>query len=111
MSNILLSIIYFPLPLISLIIFTLFKFFPPSNISPWYGYRTKRSTSNSDNWQFAQKFSANLGLTMSVITLIIQIIVTIVVDNEQLKRNIVGVSWILGMVIIIYLTENKLKSR
>ena len=105
------SLISFPLPLISTAIFLIFKFFPPKKISSWYGYRTKKSSKNIENWTFSQKFSANSGLLLSVILLIVQVLVNTIVDNEPSTRNIIGFMWLVGMIAIIYLTENKLKNK
>lgn len=46
---------------------------PPKKINSFYGYRTKRSMSSNELWQYANSFWAKLVLRLSILTLFFQI--------------------------------------
>ncbi|MCG2460159.1 SdpI family protein [Flavobacteriaceae bacterium F89] len=85
------------------------KIFPPKNINSWYGYRTRNSKKNMRNWVLAQKTSANIGLVVSIIVILYQILIDMIFEQGSLTRFTTMVLWSIGMVLTIYLTERKLK--
>lgn len=40
-----------------LILFLIFRRFPPGKVNHFYGYRTRKSMRNQDTWEEAQKYS------------------------------------------------------
>jgi len=44
------------------VVAVIYKIFPPKNINYLYGYRTPRSMKTINNWQIANKHSANIML-------------------------------------------------
>lgn len=83
--------------------------FPPKKINSLYGYRTPRSMKNIDNWNFAQKFSAKLMMIGGFVTLSIGIFETIF-DMDEEVINLSGlIILILFAVILIIITEIKIK--
>ncbi|MDE0471870.1 MAG: SdpI family protein [Ekhidna sp.] len=103
------SVIKDPVVLISLLVLMIFKFFPPKSINSWYGYRTPSSMKNSHTWHFAQKYSANKGLQLMIITLTIQLIFYSVLSDKSNVRLLTLCVWLLLIGFLIFKTERKLK--
>jgi uncharacterized membrane protein len=91
--------------LLSVIAFV-FKVFPPKKINYLYGYRTSSSMKNIENWNLANKFSANLLLASMLVLLFFSYILDL--------QNIEATNWLIGLLMVtfgvmIFLTEKKLK--
>jgi len=83
-----------------------FKVFPPKKINYLYGYRTSSSMKNIENWNLANKHSANLMLISMLLLLLVSYILELL--------NIEATNWLIGLLIIaigimIFLTEKKIK--
>lgn len=102
-------LIKFPVVLITLAVFLIFKIFPPKSINSWYGYRTKRSMSSEMKWEFAQKYSANLSIMVISIVLVIQCILYLLFNSSTVTDLSVFGIWLVGMAIVIITVEGKLK--
>lgn len=100
-----------PIVLISFIVILIFAIFPPKSINSWYGYRTVRSMKNKEQWSFAQKYSAKLGLIIISIVLIIQCVLYLIYGSTSVTDLTTVGLWLIGMVILIFSVENKLKKR
>jgi len=87
----------------------MFKLFSPKSINSWYGYRTPRSMKNSRTWHFAQKYSANKGLQLMIITLIIQFIFYSVLSDKSNIHLLTLCVWLPLIGLLIFKTERKLK--
>ncbi|GAB4228763.1 MAG: hypothetical protein Tsb0034_00050 [Ekhidna sp.] len=61
-------------------------------------------------WRFAQSYSANIGLTVIVLTLIIQFSLYSAVGKKTLTDLLTLGLWLLSMGFVIVKTERKLKS-
>ena len=88
------------------VIAIVFKVLPPKKINYLYGYRTSSSMKNIENWNVANKFSANLMLTSMLLLLFVSYILDL--------QNIEATNWLIGLLIIaigimIFLTEKKIK--
>lgn len=92
---------------IVLIFGLIFRFFPPTKINRWYGYRTRRSMVNQNTWNVANRFSSwllivagmlgvNLGLSCKYL---------LAPPSDMITTIIVQII-ILGA--LIYLTERRL---
>ncbi|MFH6993131.1 SdpI family protein [Flavobacterium sp. FlaQc-48] len=98
-----------PVVLISLLIMTIFKSFPPKSINSWYGYRTAKSRTSKPNWDFAQGYSANLSLILLFPLLLFQILLYAIYSSTALIDLSIITCWLLSFGIVIYKTEKKLK--
>ncbi len=83
----------------------------PKKINWWYGYRTKRSMKNQEQWDFAQKLGAKNMIRFSLIPFLTTIL-GFFVDEKHLgwSIGIVVASTILWAFFSIYKTETKLIS-
>jgi len=60
-------------PLI-LLVAILFRLLPPKKINYFYGYRTPRSMSNQQIWDYSNKYAARVLIYASSITILIQLL-------------------------------------
>ncbi len=87
----------------------LMQVFPPKKINPLYGYRTRRSMENQQNWDFSQKYSAKL-LTVLGIALVLISSLNIFFNIQDDLEKIISAILIIGSVIFLFIkTESKLK--
>jgi len=98
--------------IVSFIAFAVMRLFPPKQINGVYGYKTPQSMKNPDNWTFAQRYSANLGLVVSSVALLIQLFFFLFFGDNGTDGSLVlwfiGL-WLLGIIWILYKTERELK--
>jgi uncharacterized membrane protein len=88
------------------VIAIIFKVVPPKKINYLYGYRTSNSMKNIENWNLANKYSANLMLISMLLLFIVSYILELL--------NIEATNWLIGLLllslgIMIFLTEKKIK--
>lgn len=95
--------------ILSLLIMIFFYLFKPKKINSWYGYRTKKSVENQEQWNLAQKYSSTLSLLLLSILVFIQFIVYKILENDIVSGFLTTFLWILTFIVIIYKTEKKLK--
>lgn len=81
---------------------------PPKKIDFFYGYRTKRSMSSNELWQYANSFWAKLVLKLSILTLFFQIAL-LVFFGFIVSILGTGIIWVLFLFLSILITEKKLK--
>jgi uncharacterized membrane protein len=82
--------------------------FPPKTINKIYGYRTKKSMLNQENWDFANKEFAKLFMLGNVFTIITQIATTLIYDH--LTGIACGIFCLLTMFLVSFLrVESELK--
>ena len=98
-----------PIIIITLLIMIIFRIFPPKNINALYGYRSAGSMKNKTNWDFAQKYSANLFIAFLSTLLLIQVILYLVFGNKTFINLSIVISLLVTIGIVIYKTEKKLK--
>lgn len=53
------------------------RFYPPKEITAWYGFRTKLSAKNIDNWNYAHKICANTLLIYSIFSILSFVVLSI----------------------------------
>jgi uncharacterized membrane protein len=85
--------------------------FPPKNINSLYGYRTKSSMKNQENWDFSQKYSAKLlvGLGLFFVALFL---ITNHINNFLPLNEFVDLGIILASVFaLLFLTEKAIKNK
>lgn len=83
-----------------------FKVFPPKKINYLYGYKTPNSMKNIENWNLANKYSANLMLTAMLLLLLVSYIFDLL--DFEANNWLIGLL-ILSIVIMMFLTEKKIK--
>lgn len=86
------------------------KVYPPKNINPYYGYRTKRSMSSYKNWKIANNVYSNYFLVSCIITILIQCVLFFGFDKLW-ALIVTSVLWVFSIFFPIYLTERYLKKR
>ena len=68
-SNIFIHLLLGP---VMLVLYLLYKYFPPKDINFLYGYRTTRSMKSEHTWAASNKWSANLMVLVSLATCTMQ---------------------------------------
>lgn len=82
--------------------------FPPKKINSLYGYRTPRSMKNIDNWQFAQRLSAQL--IIGGLGLLLTGIIGLLLNIEEAHINMMGfVMMIIVVIVLFFKTESAIK--
>lgn len=66
---------------------------------------------NKEQWEFAQKYSANLALMVLSTVLIIQCILYMLYQSSAMTDLTTLGFWLIGMGIVIVTVERKLKKR
>jgi len=84
------------------------------SVNSWMGYRTARSTKNSETWEFAQKSCADNSLKMFLPTAALTLIIMLFVLNKEDKViQYVGLGIMMAQLlsygVVLYLTEKDLK--
>jgi len=74
--------------------------FPPKKINSLYGYRTPRSKKNIEVWNFAQKLSAKLMISVGVILCLFGCIALILGLEDQLV-NTTGIVLMISLFLIL----------
>lgn len=104
---------FFGMPFINGFVFfvagVILYFFPPKNINFLYGYRTKNSMKNQQNWNIAQKSSALKLMQSGILLLGVSSLKTTFQLSEKYHLVIGFVSAFLAVAFIYYFTENKIK--
>ncbi len=101
-------VLQIPVIVISIVAFVILRLFPPRKINRLYGYRTKRSMQNQKKWDFAQKYSADLGLYLMAALLAVQVLATIVIPDSVFSRLGLITLWLISIAFVIYKMERKL---
>jgi uncharacterized membrane protein len=98
-----------PILIILLIIFIICKIFTPKNINDIYGYRSFNSKKNKSNWDFAQKYSTNLFITLLLVMIGLQIIIYYIDKSNPYIEIMPVIGFIIIAGIVLFKTEQKLK--
>lgn len=86
----------------------LFKF-PPKNINALYGYRTRRSMENEEQWKFSQRFSAIELIKLGSLLTLIGVLGFVYYPPEIIGVCIGSSLLILLVIILIIRVENAIK--
>ena len=93
-----------------LVLALLFRKFPPKKINDLYGYRTARSMKSEEAWVYANRYSANGLLVVALCVALVQISLYFLLDSPTVLLLAAGFL-IGGLIALIVLTEQKLKSK
>ena len=86
----------------------IFRIFPPKKINWIYGYRTFSSMKNTDTWNVANKYSAELMIAEGI-TLTILGVAILFIPNPGVTTAILAIGLILlSAIILIVATERQL---
>jgi uncharacterized membrane protein len=88
--------------------FILFKF-PPKKINGLYGYRTTRSMSTQQNWDFAQKYAGKLMAKSGAILIFISIVGLFQNINKGVIAIIAAITILSTCIVLFYKTEQGMK--
>lgn len=106
--NELIHVTCFIIPALSLVMGLLLCFNPPRNINRWWGYRSRRSMSNQQVWDYAQKQAGMWQLRFFILHLLLGIIMYTMSENTEILIGGLTVQTIL-MCMIMPLVERQLK--
>jgi uncharacterized membrane protein len=81
-------------------------FFFQNKINYFFGYRTKKSMKNLDNWKFANRYSSIIMMLFSIFNIVTFNIVFLF--TNEIDINIFGVILIIEFALLFYLTEKKM---
>lgn len=85
-------------------------YFPPKNINHLYGYRTKRSMKNKDQWDFAQRYSSKLTIYLGLI-LALTSFLGYLIDLSKINELVFGFITLISLIVtLLYYTEKALKN-
>ncbi|MCC9071557.1 SdpI family protein [Flavobacterium sp. F-65] len=79
--------------------------FPPKRINHFYGYRTRRSKKNIENWKFSNRFAAIGMLLFSACNIIGLYITSLFID--EINKNVIAVILLVEFGVLFYVTEKK----
>ncbi|WP_211209317.1 SdpI family protein [Psychroflexus tropicus] len=91
----------------------LLYFYPPKEINAIYGYRTKRSSKNINNWKFAQSYFSKHWIKVPIIVILSQVIMGLTMYTSNFDFPVIPIfslaEFLIGSMICIYSTELALK--
>jgi uncharacterized membrane protein len=85
-------------------------YFPPKKVNALYGYRTNRSMKNQEVWDFSQRYAGRKMIQMSFASIIISLLITLLPIPFVFKSIAPIILGITGLILVLYLTEKKIKS-
>lgn len=83
--------------------------FPPKKINDFYGYRSRRSKKNLENWQFAQTFSSKTMIWSSIVLIAVGYLGTLIEFPRKIAIVIALAIIIAWSIFLIRRTERALK--
>ena len=94
----------------------MFRTAPPEQINNWFGYRTKRSKSSPEAWDFAHRYAGKIWQRSGVITLVLSIggmLLLLGRGDTAVALGALGlmVLQLIPMLAVIPITERELKKR
>jgi uncharacterized membrane protein len=101
-------IVHFLMAPVLLLIAGLCRMFPPKRINYFYGYRTARSMGSHEAWLEANQYSTRLMFRLAWLLMVFQLAAYWLLGPEQSLLPAAGF-FILGLGVLIYLTERHLK--
>lgn len=103
------------IPLLSGIIFfiagIILKKYPPKEINHLYGYRTKRSMTSQETWDFSQQFAANQLMVFAVLLALLSLIGLFFKPNAGIATILAITLLLLICVLLILRVEKALKKK
>lgn len=89
-----------------LLLFLLFKKFPPKTINHFYGYRTRRSMANEEIWQSANRYSLQIGVKLVCFSFIFPVLLYFIYPKQNFLVTVIANTALI--VCILPLTEKYL---
>jgi len=85
--------------------------FPPADINPLYGYRTKNSIKNKERWDFAQTYSAKLMMLCGIALMICSLFGLIFNISEGKGVFFATLEIFTAIAVLLYKTEKAIKEK
>lgn len=94
----------------------MFRISPPEKINDWYGYRTKRSKSSPEAWDYAHRYAGKIWQRWGLVTLVLSIggmLLLLGKGDTPVSLGGLGlmVIQLIPMIAVIPITEKELKKR
>lgn len=94
----------------------IFRVSPPEKINDWYGYRTKRSKSSPEAWDYAHRYAGKIWQRWGLWTLVLSIgVMLLLLGKGDTLVSLSGLGLMLiqlvPMLAVIPVTERELKKR
>lgn len=87
----------------------LFNKYPPKKINSFYGYRTPNSMKTQATWDFANHYSSQLMIKITIYSFALPFMCYLFYPHLNILITLVGHSTLL--ILILFFTERELKSR
>ena len=105
-----LLVIHFMMGPLLLVIAVLTKLFPPRKINSIYGYRTRRSMQSEDAWREANMYNSNAMIVLALLVSFFQLFAYQLFEEPTSLMLSAGFL-VVGLVVMIFMTERHLKSK
>lgn len=102
------------IPGLMLLLGWIFRVSPPEKINDWYGYRTKRSKSSPEAWDYAHRYAGKIWQRWGLWTLVLSIgVMLLLLGKGDTLASLGGLGLMLiqlvPMLAVIPITERELK--
>lgn len=87
-----------------LFVSVIYYFFQPKKVNKWYGYRTRRSMKNIQNWQYSNKLAAIL---LGCISLFNTIVFSIILFFSEVNKSYFPTLLLIEFAAIFFYIEKK----
>ena len=71
------------IPVTMLVFGRIFTASPPKDINAWYGYRTRRSMSSPEAWDFAHRYAGRIWSRLGLVTLVLTVGATVLLFGQS----------------------------
>lgn len=85
--------------------------FPPKKINDLYGYRTRSSKVNQENWDFSQKYAAKLMMWLALGMAVLNLIVSLFSFSDAIQVVFALAILIFSCVVLFVKAEKEIKKR
>ncbi len=85
--------------------------FPPQDVNPLVGYRTKNSMKSKERWDFAQKYAFKLMTNIGVVLMCLSVFGLVFKVKDSVGGYISTMEVIMATIILIYKTERAIKQK
>lgn len=92
-----------------LLLFMIFKAFPPKKINHFYGYRTQRSMANDTVWKDANEYSFKLGVKLGIYGLFLPLFYYFIWPEQLMLATVI--THTAALLLIVVGTERYLNQR
>lgn len=95
------------LPILLIIVFSIYTLFPPKRINRLYGYRTSHSMQNKEIWNYANRIAAKYLLIFAIALFFFDLLLALSWPNDKTAEALSFLGLIIGLVFTIFIIEKK----